>query len=86
MESKNLLIGFAILYVTTGVAIGKRFLCKKLITKNIGLQFLRFNVGVGLYYAGYNAEHPKETPPAKLDVFQDLQDEIKAGNISDFLE
>lgn len=81
MESKNLLIGFAILYVTTGVAIGiKDFLIDH---QNHGFTFPPFTVGVGLYYAGYNAEHPKET---KLDVFQDLQDEIKANNISHFLQ
>lgn len=60
MNTKNLLIGFAIVYVTTGIAIG-----------------------VGLYYAGYNADH---SPSPKRDMFQELQDEISASNIDQYLK
>ncbi|XP_046454638.1 glutamate carboxypeptidase 2-like [Daphnia pulex] len=60
METKNLVISFAILYVVTGVAIG-----------------------VGLYYAGYNADH---SPAPKMDVFQQLQNEISADKISGYLK
>lgn len=39
--------------------------------------------GVGLYYAGYNADH---SPEAKRDIFQDLQNEISASNIDKYLK
>ncbi len=95
METKHLVISFAILYVVTGVAIG---IFNFFITFIIRWKtdFIKFWAeGVGLYYAGYNADHSSDLPPApsptpspapKPDVFQPLQDEISADSISDYLK
>ena len=46
--------------------------------------------GVGMYYAGYNDYHPPcdsgSNPPQKLDVSQELRDEVSAERIGGWIK
>lgn len=71
--------------MTTGVAIGNFFFDDDLafLIHSFTRLIVSASQGVGLYYAGYNADH---SPEPKKNVFQDLQNEISAAKIDQFLK